>query len=61
MTGLLLGLPSIALSQVFRDRENVRWDTARALAPGAIRQLLAIEHDAPVSAIPAWPARERTR
>ena len=48
MTGLLLGLPSIALSQTFRDREHVRWDTARALAPGVIRQLLAIEHDAPV-------------
>ncbi|MBP0593369.1 5'/3'-nucleotidase SurE [Paraburkholderia sp. LEh10] len=48
MTGLLLGLPSIALSQTFRDRENVRWDTARALAPGVIRQLLAIEHDEPV-------------
>jgi 5'-nucleotidase len=48
MTGLLLGLPSIALSQTFRDRENVRWDTARELAPGVIRQLLAIEHDAPV-------------
>jgi 5'-nucleotidase len=48
MTGLLLGLPSIALSQTFRDRENVRWDTSRALAPGVIRQLLAIEHAAPV-------------
>jgi 5'-nucleotidase len=48
MTGLLLGLPSIALSQTFRDRENVRWNTARALAPGVIRQLLAVEHDAPV-------------
>ncbi|MDE1179294.1 5'/3'-nucleotidase SurE [Paraburkholderia sp.] len=47
MTGLLLGLPSIALSQVFTDRENVRWDTARALAPGVIRQLLAVSHDAP--------------
>jgi 5'-nucleotidase len=47
MTGLLLGLPSIALSQTFRDRDNVRWDTARALAPGVIRQLLAIAHDAP--------------
>jgi 5'-nucleotidase len=47
MTGLLLGLPSIALSQTFTDRENVRWDTARALAPGVIRQLLAISHDAP--------------
>ena len=47
MTGLLLGLPSIALSQTFTDRENVRWDTARALAPGVIRQLLEISHDAP--------------
>lgn len=47
MTGLLLGLPSIALSLTFRDRDNVRWDTARALAPGVIRQLLAISHDAP--------------
>ncbi|NML35044.1 5'/3'-nucleotidase SurE [Paraburkholderia antibiotica] len=47
MTGLLLGLPSFALSQTFRDRERVRWDTARTLAPGVIRQLLAIEHAAP--------------
>jgi 5'-nucleotidase len=48
MTGLLLGLPSFALSQAFKDREAVRWDTARALAPGVIRQLLAIEHAAPI-------------
>jgi 5'-nucleotidase len=40
MTGMLLGLPSIALSQTFTDREAVRWDTAAALAPGVIRQLL---------------------
>ncbi|SDD03051.1 5'/3'-nucleotidase SurE [Paraburkholderia lycopersici] len=48
MTGLLLGLPSIALSQTFRDRERVRWDTARALAPDVIRRLAAVAHDAPV-------------
>lgn len=48
MTGLLLGLPSIALSQAFRDHERVRWDTARTLAPGVIRQLLDVSHDAPV-------------
>ncbi|MFX1675485.1 5'/3'-nucleotidase SurE [Paraburkholderia sp. A2WS-5] len=48
MTGLLLGLPSIALSQTFRDREHVRWDTARALAPDVIRRLAAISHEAPV-------------
>jgi 5'-nucleotidase len=47
MTGLLLGLPSIALSQTFSDADNVRWDTARELAPGVIRELLAISHDAP--------------
>ncbi|RAR67801.1 5'-nucleotidase /3'-nucleotidase /exopolyphosphatase [Paraburkholderia unamae] len=48
MTGLLLGLPSIALSQTFRDRDHVRWDTARALAPDVIRRLAAVAHDAPV-------------
>jgi 5'-nucleotidase len=42
MAGMLLGLPSIALSQTFRDREAVRWDTARALAPGVIRRLLEV-------------------
>lgn len=39
MTGLLLGLPSIALSQTFSDREAVRWDTARKLAPDVIQRL----------------------
>jgi 5'-nucleotidase len=41
MTGMLLGIPSIALSQAFSDREAVRWETARALAPDVIRRLLA--------------------
>jgi len=36
------------LSQTFRDRERVRWDTARALAPDVIRRLAAVAHDAPV-------------
>jgi len=40
MAGLLLGVPSIALSQAFSDRDAVRWDTARQLAPGVIRRLL---------------------
>jgi 5'-nucleotidase len=40
MAGLLLGLPSIALSQAFSDREAVRWDTARQLAPPVLRRLL---------------------
>ncbi len=42
MAGMLLGIPSIALSQTFRDREAVRWDTASALAPGVIRKLVAV-------------------
>jgi len=40
MTGLLLGLRSIALSQAFSDRDAVRWVTATALAPGVLRRLL---------------------
>lgn len=31
MTGLLMGVPSIALSQYFTRRSAVRWDTARTL------------------------------
>ena len=38
MTGMLLGIPSMALSQAFSDRNAVRWDTARTLAPKVIRQ-----------------------
>jgi 5'-nucleotidase len=38
MAGMLLGIPSMALSQAFSDRNAVRWDTARALAPKVIRQ-----------------------
>src|SRR5271156_4977820 len=40
MTGMLLGVRSIALSQAFSDRNAVRWDTARQLAPGVLRRLL---------------------
>jgi 5'-nucleotidase len=40
MAGLLLGVPSIALSQAFSNRESVRWDTARQLAPSVLRRLL---------------------
>src|SRR5215469_8754233 len=42
MTGMLLGIPSIALSQVWTDRERVRWDTAATLGAGVVRQLLAV-------------------
>ena len=41
MTGLLLGLRAIALSQAFSYRRPVPWDTARTRAPGILRRLLA--------------------
>jgi 5'-nucleotidase len=40
MTGMLLGIPSMALSQAFSDRNAVRWDAARVHAPKVIRQFL---------------------
>jgi 5'-nucleotidase len=39
MTGMLLGIPSMALSQAFSDRDDVQWSTARSYAPGVIRML----------------------
>ncbi len=42
MTGMMLGIPSIGLSQAFTDRERVPWDVARTLGAGVVRQLLAI-------------------
>jgi 5'-nucleotidase len=42
MTGMMLGIPSIALSQAWTDRLQVRWQTAQTLGPGVVRQLLAI-------------------
>jgi 5'-nucleotidase len=71
MTALLLGLPAIALSQAFSQREPVRWETARALAPGVIRRLMAsgweaqraclnvnFPHAAPEAAGPLTPTRQ---
>ena len=42
MTAMMLGVPAIALSQAFADRNNVPWDTARTLAAGVIERLLAL-------------------
>lgn len=42
MTGMLFGLPAIALSQTFSDPAAVRWDTARMLAPEVIRRLYRV-------------------
>ncbi len=40
MTGMLLGIPSMALSQAFSDRENVKWHTAGSLAADTILQFV---------------------
>ena len=42
MEGALLGIPSIALSQVFRFPHPVKWATAEHHAPALIRKLLRI-------------------
>jgi 5'-nucleotidase len=42
MTGMLLGIPSIALSQAWTDYANIPWDTAASLGPAMIRRLLDI-------------------
>jgi 5'-nucleotidase len=42
MTGMMLGIPSIALSQVWTNRAHIRWETAETLAPEVVRRLLAI-------------------
>lgn len=43
MAGMLMGVRSIALSQVFTSPNPVRWETASALAPSVIRQLAEME------------------
>ncbi len=40
MTGMLLGVPSIALSQAYSDRNNVSWDASRSLGADVVRRLL---------------------
>jgi 5'-nucleotidase len=42
MTGMMLGIPSIALSQAWTDYANVPWETAATLGPGIVRRLLDI-------------------
>ncbi|WP_428487051.1 5'/3'-nucleotidase SurE [Rhodopila sp.] len=42
MTAMMLGVPALALSQAFSQRDDVPWDTARSLAAKTIRSLLAI-------------------
>jgi 5'-nucleotidase len=61
MTGMMLGVPSIALSQAYKDRNNVSWDTSRTLGAKLVRDLLAIgwSKDACLNVnFPACPAAE---
>ncbi|MGJ7513753.1 5'/3'-nucleotidase SurE [Pseudomonas baetica] len=43
MTGLLFGIPAIALSQAFTDRSAVPWDNALNHAPQVIAQLMDMD------------------
>ncbi len=43
MTGMLLGIPAIALSQGFTSPDPVPWETGRALAPATIRALAGLD------------------
>jgi 5'-nucleotidase len=45
MEATLLGVPSVALSQVYRHRAHVPWDVVRRHAPGVLRKLVRV----------AWP------
>lgn len=40
MTGMMLGVPSIAMSQAYRDRANPDWSASRTLGAKVVRQLL---------------------
>lgn len=40
MTGMLLGIRSIALSQTYTGRQPIRWHSAETLGPDVIRRLL---------------------
>lgn len=40
MEGALLGIPSVALSQVYQDRHTVKWATARKWTPVVLRKLI---------------------
>ena len=45
MEGVLLGVPAIALSQIFSDDEKVPWATAERHAPEIIRRICAVGWD----------------
>jgi 5'-nucleotidase len=43
MEGAMLGIPSVALSQVIAYKSEIHWDTSRTYAPGVIERLLGME------------------
>jgi len=43
LEGAMLGVRSIALSQLYEDPEQIHWETAQTLAPALIKQLLALQ------------------
>lgn len=47
MTGMMLGVPAIALSQAFTDPNAVRWDTAERHAGAVIERLWPLVADMP--------------
>lgn len=57
MTAMLLGLPAIALSQAFRDRDAVRWETARGHAGPVIGRLWPLIAGAPACLNVNFPDR----
>lgn len=42
MTAMMLGVPALALSQAFANKDAVPWDTARTLGADIVRRLLAV-------------------
>ena len=42
MEGAMLGIPSVALSQVYEDRHKVKWATARKWTPRVLKQLFRL-------------------
>ncbi len=41
MEGAMLGIPSVALSQVYTDQHKVKWATAKSWTPKVLKMLLA--------------------
>lgn len=61
MTGMMLGVPSLALSQVYTPGQPMRWDAARKLGASVIKRLVEIgwgKHTCLNINFPPLPAEE---